>query len=300
MRPRPGSRTSRPPSPGDEGSRRAALAEWIASPANMLTWRSIANRVWHYHFGRGSGRYPQRLRPQRRTADASRAARLAGRRAPRRRRVAQGAASLDRDECGLSPIVARRRGLGQARRRQPLALADEPPAARRRGAPRQRPGRRRHARSPRWAGPASRCFASRTTTRRSTTTPRPKRSTTPGRAAAPSIASSCGACRTRSSNASTAPTRISTRRCGPPRSRRSRRWPCSTTPSWSGNRRAFARRLAALADDPERQVDAAFALALGRPPRPAERNALVAYARKHGLANACRLLFNTNEFLFID
>ncbi len=24
------------------------------------------------------------------------------------------------------------------------------------------------------------------------------------------------------------------------------------------------------------------------------------YARKHGLANACRLLFNTNEFMFID
>src|SRR5262249_43351465 len=37
----------------DEGSRRAALAEWIASPTNMLTWRSIANRLWQYHFGRG-------------------------------------------------------------------------------------------------------------------------------------------------------------------------------------------------------------------------------------------------------
>ena len=36
-----------------EGSRRAALAGWLASPANVLTWRSIANRVWHYHFGRG-------------------------------------------------------------------------------------------------------------------------------------------------------------------------------------------------------------------------------------------------------
>ncbi len=37
----------------DEGARRAALADWIASPANRLTWRSIANRLWHYHFGRG-------------------------------------------------------------------------------------------------------------------------------------------------------------------------------------------------------------------------------------------------------
>lgn len=38
---------------GDESQRRAALAEWIASPDNPLTWRSIVNRVWQYHFGRG-------------------------------------------------------------------------------------------------------------------------------------------------------------------------------------------------------------------------------------------------------
>jgi mono/diheme cytochrome c family protein len=37
----------------DEGSRRAALAAWIVDPRNVLTWRSIVNRVWHYHFGRG-------------------------------------------------------------------------------------------------------------------------------------------------------------------------------------------------------------------------------------------------------
>jgi hypothetical protein len=32
---------------------RAALAEWVTDPANGLTWRSIVNRVWHYHFGQG-------------------------------------------------------------------------------------------------------------------------------------------------------------------------------------------------------------------------------------------------------
>jgi Protein of unknown function (DUF1553)/Protein of unknown function (DUF1549)/Planctomycete cytochrome C len=37
----------------DEGQRRAALAKWVSDPSNPLTWRSIANRVWHYHFGRG-------------------------------------------------------------------------------------------------------------------------------------------------------------------------------------------------------------------------------------------------------
>ncbi|MGK0186178.1 MAG: hypothetical protein ACI9R3_001961 [Verrucomicrobiales bacterium] len=41
------------PDTKDEGARRAALANWLAHPDNVLTWRSIVNRVWHYHFGRG-------------------------------------------------------------------------------------------------------------------------------------------------------------------------------------------------------------------------------------------------------
>jgi cytochrome c551/c552 len=36
-----------------EGARRAALAHWITAPENMLTWRSIVNRVWQFHFGAG-------------------------------------------------------------------------------------------------------------------------------------------------------------------------------------------------------------------------------------------------------
>jgi hypothetical protein len=36
-----------------EGRRRAALAEWIVDPKNPLTWRSIVNRVWQQHFGKG-------------------------------------------------------------------------------------------------------------------------------------------------------------------------------------------------------------------------------------------------------
>ncbi|MFT5131465.1 MAG: hypothetical protein ACI8W8_005101 [Rhodothermales bacterium] len=39
--------------PGDESQRRAALARWLTDPQNVLTWRSIVNRVWSYHFGRG-------------------------------------------------------------------------------------------------------------------------------------------------------------------------------------------------------------------------------------------------------
>ena len=41
------------PADGPESARRAALASWIVDPRNPLTWRSIVNRVWQYHFGRG-------------------------------------------------------------------------------------------------------------------------------------------------------------------------------------------------------------------------------------------------------
>ncbi len=39
--------------PKVEAERRGYLAEWIADKYNPLTWRSIVNRVWQYHFGRG-------------------------------------------------------------------------------------------------------------------------------------------------------------------------------------------------------------------------------------------------------
>jgi Protein of unknown function (DUF1553)/Protein of unknown function (DUF1549)/Planctomycete cytochrome C len=41
------------PSSHNESERRAALANWLVDPQNPSTWRSIANRVWHYHFGKG-------------------------------------------------------------------------------------------------------------------------------------------------------------------------------------------------------------------------------------------------------
>jgi hypothetical protein len=43
-KPRPTERTS---------GQRLALAEWIASPENRLTWRVLANRLWQHHFTRG-------------------------------------------------------------------------------------------------------------------------------------------------------------------------------------------------------------------------------------------------------
>lgn len=39
--------------PKNESLRRAALAKWISHRDNPLTWRSIVNRTWHYHLGTG-------------------------------------------------------------------------------------------------------------------------------------------------------------------------------------------------------------------------------------------------------
>ncbi len=36
-----------------EGARRAALADWLCAKQNPLTWRSVVNRVWQFHIGRG-------------------------------------------------------------------------------------------------------------------------------------------------------------------------------------------------------------------------------------------------------
>ncbi|MCH2212893.1 MAG: PSD1 and planctomycete cytochrome C domain-containing protein [Fuerstiella sp.] len=34
-----------------EADRRAALAHWLSDKSNPLTWRSVVNRIWQYHFG---------------------------------------------------------------------------------------------------------------------------------------------------------------------------------------------------------------------------------------------------------
>lgn len=38
---------------GDSSGRRLALARWMTHPSNAATLRTIVNRTWHHHFGRG-------------------------------------------------------------------------------------------------------------------------------------------------------------------------------------------------------------------------------------------------------
>jgi uncharacterized protein DUF1553 len=62
----------------------------------------------------------------------------------------------------------------------------------------------------------------------------------------------------------------------------------------------FAERLQKITPDLPVQITAAYRLALSRSPTPDEKQRLADYARKHGLPNACRVLFNSTEFMFVD
>jgi len=62
----------------------------------------------------------------------------------------------------------------------------------------------------------------------------------------------------------------------------------------------FAERLAKSGKDPGQQLAYAFELALCRKPSSNELSELRKYAREHGMANTCRVIFNLNEFLFVD
>ena len=64
--------------------------------------------------------------------------------------------------------------------------------------------------------------------------------------------------------------------------------------------RHFAARIEQISADLRVQVRRAYAEAIGRPPSAETEQALVNYTKEFGLANYCRMLFNLNEFSFID
>jgi hypothetical protein len=62
----------------------------------------------------------------------------------------------------------------------------------------------------------------------------------------------------------------------------------------------FAARVESAAKSPSERVDLAMRIATGRAPSDIERDALVAFAERRGWPALCRLLFNSNEFTFVD
>ena len=62
----------------------------------------------------------------------------------------------------------------------------------------------------------------------------------------------------------------------------------------------FAECLRKISPQLPAQIKAAFALVFSREPTPQEMAETSAYVQRYGLENFCRLLYNANEFVFVD
>ncbi len=287
------------PNPDDEGSRRAALAEWLASANNILTWRSIANRLWHYHFGRGIVETPNDFgrngaRPThpelldwlavtiRDNGQSLKALhRLIVCSAVYRQATAENTAcaAIDGDNRFLWR-QNRRRLDAEAVRDSVLAVSGT--LDRRMGGPGFEPFSFKDDHSPiydhsdptRIDGPQVRRRAIYRFIVRSVPNPFME-------------ALDCA-----DPNVNT-PVRSQTLTA------------LQALALWNDlfmlrQSQELARRLEGQSADMRSRIVAAFNLAFGREPEQSELDSLAAYARRHSLADACRVLFNANEFIFVD
>jgi hypothetical protein len=285
--------------PSDEGARRAALADWIAEDRNRLTWRSIVNRLWHYHFGRGlvetpndfgrNGSQPthpelldwlavgfrnggQSLKSLHRLVVQSAVYRQSSRDHP-------AAAKIDADNRWLWRMNRRRLDAEELR---DSVLAVSGTLDSRMGGPGFALFRFQDDHSPIYDHTAPEASDNSQVRRR-----------TVYRFVVRSVPNPFLECLDGADPNVNTPVRTTTITA-------LQALALLNDVFMVNQARAFARRLEAGDHDPRARIPRAFVSALGRPPRATERDALAGYAQKHGLANACRLLFNTNEFLFID
>jgi hypothetical protein len=284
----------------DEGSRRAALARWLSHRDNGLAWRSIANRVWQYHFGRGLVDTPNDF------------GRMGA--PPTHPELLDWLAATLRDGGGslkaLHRLILTSAAYRQASRHDPACAATD---ADNRSLWRMN-RRRLDAESihdavlqisgqldPRMGGPSVRQFIQ-----------------TPGIHVTPNV-DYAGFNPDDPANLRRSVYRFLFRtlpdplmealdcpdgsQCTPVRG-------ASVTALQAlallhdkfivRQSEHIAQRAAAGRPDLPGQVAEAYRLILGRPPSPKEAHVVGAYAAKHGLANACRLLVNSNEFVFVD
>jgi cytochrome c553 len=282
-----------------EGARRAALARWLTDPANPLTWRSIVNRVWQYHFGRGivetandfghMGRLPthpelldwlacefrdggQSLKRLHRLIVCSATYRQASAGHPEFEKLDAANVYLWR--------MNRRRLEAEAVRDCVLAVAGR--LDRRMGGPAfqdfviEKPEHSPHYEYQRFDADDPR--GQRRSVYRVLVCSQQQPFMTVLDCADPSMQVD----------------------------RRSETLSALQALALLNDdlmlvmARHFAERVERQGGDVGEQVAAAFRLALGREPAEGERAALAVYARRHGLANACRVILNLNEFVFID
>ncbi len=282
--------------PDNEATRRVALANWIASPSNVLTWRSAANRLWHYHFGRGLVDTPN---------DFGRNGSL-----PTHPALLDWLAVELRDHGGSLKHL-HRLIVTSATYRQ--SSADDPKKSLKDADNRflWRQNRRRlEAESvrdavlsvsgtldPRMYGPGFDLFRFKDdhspiydhTAPGASDNPLVRRRTI-YRFTVRSVPNPFLECMDSADPNLNVPTRPTTITA------------LQSLALWNdafmiSQSQELAARLANQAEDP---ISTAFRLALGRAPRIEEHTALGQYAKRFGLAQMCRVLFNTNEFLFID
>ncbi len=282
----------------DESARRAALAEWIVDSRNPLTWRSIVNRIWSHHFGRGivetpndfgrMGQAPthpelldwlavdfrdrgQSIKDLHRMIVTSATYRQASADNPAHARIDAGNRFLWR--------MNRKRLEAEAIRDAVLSAAGK--LRREMGGPGYRSFGFKNDHSPHYTyrehdpdDPASQ----RRSIYRFTVRSVPDPFMTVLDCADPSLIVA----------------------------RRSETLTPLQALALLNNKlmvrmaEHFARRGRAAASDAPSQVRAVWRIAFQRDPSAEELAALVPLAEEHGLVNVCRLIFNTNEFLFVD
>jgi hypothetical protein len=250
-----------------EGERRAALARWLTDVRNPLTWRSAVNRVWHYHFDE-----EQSLKALHRLIVTSATYRQASRHHEGNAHVDAGNALLWR---------AHRRRL-EAEEIRDAVLAVSGALDRRMGGPGYRdfvvdhPEHSPHYEYAR-ANPDD-----PSTHRRSVyrfivrSQPQPFLGALDCADASMSV--------DRRTESTTALQALAL---------------CNNALIVTMAEHC-ARRLEREASDDPARAQRLIRLALGRPPTPTEAKMLTEYVGKHGLANACRLVFNLSAFLFVD
>jgi hypothetical protein len=283
----------------DEGSRRAALARWLSDPRNMLTWRSMANRVWHYHFGRGlvdtpndfgrNGSSPSHpelldwLAVELRDGGGSLKAlhRAIVRSAVYRQASAhsEAAARIDADN-RLLWRMDRRRLDAESVRDATLAVAGR--LDRRMGGPGYELFRFKDDHSPVYDHDAP-----------EKVDPPEGRRRTVYHFIVRSVPNPFLECLDGADPNANVPVRNTTITA-------LQALALLNDPYMLRQAEALAARVRRENDDLRRQVESAFHHALGRPPRSGETTALATFAARHGLAGMCRLLFNLNEFIFVD
>ncbi|HEV3236720.1 MAG TPA: DUF1549 and DUF1553 domain-containing protein, partial [Gemmataceae bacterium] len=285
--------------PQEEGRRRQALAEWIADANNPLTWRSIVNRVWHYHFGRGivdtpndfgwNGARPTHpelldwlavtFRDQ--SGSLKKLHRLILLSAAYQQSSMHNseAAKLDADNRLLWRMNRQRLDSEEIR---DAVLAVSGKLDLKMGGPSFELFRFHDDHSPIYDHSDLAKINNPATFRRTVyrfvvrSVPNPFIDCLDG--ADPNLATPV---RTTTLTALQALALLN-------------------DPLMIKQAEYFADRLKKISDDPTKQIEAAYYLLFSREPLASERDALLEYVKAHGLASACRLLFNANEFVFVD